>query len=835
MGRAYLQALYSLTRSADVDAQSTFLPVRQISFQHNAVREIFEETHRLGQWVVNCDDLLTRRLLRNQGVQVIRHRQQRYSERSITISSKAPLNLLDVMVQRRLQTLALGLSGPELHDLTRRFVEDATEISGDIVLRAAKRGQFANELIGLVLSRFLLRSEIGDGAYCGWYFLDDYASWLGQKEEHLADIIALSPRQTETGIVLVVLLGEAKYIGSDALAKSRRISAVQLRETMQRVQDALFGNPGRLDRNLWLSRLADMILDGIEIPATQGDVLHEWREAIRMGQARVLLKGYSHVFIHTQDPAEGDPSERVPVPPLQLAWQEVYGRNRLRDLVLAYARNQSPIPTRQALRDDSPWTEGEPVLPTRPVLWTAVPRDSGRSRNGNGGQSGPSSNGGSSPPESPPSPPPAAPAGSAGSPEPIPTPAEPNPSPSPGVDTAAQQPQSNTGFTWAPPNLQHILALMATRIESEEPDAAWLQQTEARLRTALLGYDLQARVVGRRLTPNAALVRLQGSDRMRVTDVEQRRRELLTTHGLNVTNVLAEPGQVVVSIARPNRQVIGLVDAWRTRAVDDAESRTNQSLLLGVKESDGELLYLKPGQEHAPHSLIAGTTGSGKSVLIQNLLLDIAATNAARSARIVLIDPKQGADYLDLQDLPHLEGGILITQEAARTALETAVAEMEDRYAKFRRARVSNIGSYNAQSSPDERIPVKWLVHDEFAVWMLTDTYKEMVSNTVQRLGVMARAAGIFLIFAAQRPEDRVMPLQLRDNLGNRLVLRVESTGTSVIALGEEGAERLLGKGHLAAKLQGEERTILAQVPILTAEQMRSIVGAIIASETSPP
>jgi S-DNA-T family DNA segregation ATPase FtsK/SpoIIIE len=110
---------------------------------------------------------------------------------------------------------------------------------------------------------------------------------------------------------------------------------------------------------------------------------------------------------------------------------------------------------------------------------------------------------------------------------------------------------------------------------------------------------------------------------------------------------------------------------------------------------------------------------------------------------------------------------------------------------------------------------------------MLTDDYKDMVSGIVQWLGVMARAAGIFLIFAAQRPEDRVMPLQLRDNLGNRLVLRVESPGTSRIALGEEGAERLLGRGHLAARLPDEDRIILAQVPILRPEEIAQVVQAI--------
>lgn len=283
---------------------------------------------------------------------------------------------------------------------------------------------------------------------------------------------------------------------------------------------------------------------------------------------------------------------------------------------------------------------------------------------------------------------------------------------------------------------------------------------------------------------------------------------------------------MVVSVARPHRQTVSLIDVWRSRALDSAAQRSNQMLVVGVREADGEVLYLCPEEEHAPHTLIAGTTGSGKSVLIQNLLLDIAITNDPVNARIVLIDPKQGADYLDLRPLQHIHGGIIITQDEARAALESAVEEMKRRYDLFRAAGVANLVRYNALLPPDQWLPRIWLFHDEFAVWMLTDEYKETVSNTVQRLGVMARAAGIFLVFAAQRPEDRVMPLQLRDNLGNRLVLRVESPGTSKIALGNEGAERLLGKGHLTARLRSEDRIILAQVPILTPDQIRKVVAA---------
>jgi S-DNA-T family DNA segregation ATPase FtsK/SpoIIIE len=110
---------------------------------------------------------------------------------------------------------------------------------------------------------------------------------------------------------------------------------------------------------------------------------------------------------------------------------------------------------------------------------------------------------------------------------------------------------------------------------------------------------------------------------------------------------------------------------------------------------------------------------------------------------------------------------------------------------------------------------------------MLTEEYKQEVASAVQRLDIRARAAGIYLVFAAQRPEANVMPMQLRANLGNRLILRVDSEGTSDIALGEKGAERLLGRGHLLAKVEGTSSLIYAQVPFATPEEIDELVQLI--------
>lgn len=102
----------------------------------------------------------------------------------------------------------------------------------------------------------------------------------------------------------------------------------------------------------------------------------------------------------------------------------------------------------------------------------------------------------------------------------------------------------------------------------------------------------------------------------------------------------------------------------------------------------------------------------------------------------------------------------------------------------------------------------------------------------MQRLGVKARAAGIHLIFAAQRPDKDVMPMQLRENLGNRLILKVSSEATSKIALDRPGAELLLGRGHLAAKLNGEQGLTFAQAPFLSDQDIEAAVAAIAREQT---
>jgi DNA segregation ATPase FtsK/SpoIIIE, S-DNA-T family len=809
VGWSYLKALQAVSDVNEYDQENYYLPSRQISFQNEETRSIFDEAHKIGEWVANYDELLDQRLLRNQGVNVIKYQHSQSNGPNLVVSTKSKLNLLHILVKRRLSSLNLGLEEPELVKLAEKFINEANMLSGDIVLRAAKRGKFASELLGVVLSKELIKSEIGNSESIGWFFLDDYASWLGKKEEQIADILALCPKEENGKFYLQVIITECKYIDIKGLANSKKISRKQLKDTVLRINNALLGSPTRLDKDLWLARISDLLVEGVEFTKESSLSLEEWRERIRNGDIPIDLKGYSHVFVSSSPEESNLDCEQIQLTELEGCYQEVYNREKVRELVLGINKSEQLTPIRNGIGDERPWEAVLAVLP--PESNTEETEDENGSRTFQNQTEQNQQNGRSN----------------------VVNNNEQNQFP--GTEQESQNGESvdaEPSEFWGGSYLEEWVDTGVSQMV-ENGSEEWLTQVERKLKTALMSYSLQAKVLGSRLTPNSGIIRLKGSDNLKVEDIERKKSQLLTTHALQILNVVGRPGEIVVFIARPEREVIYLRDLWKRRKLEQIMPGMNMNFLIGVKEVDGELLYLNLGgafeglQQHAPHTLIAGATGSGKSILIQNLILDICATNSKEMAQIYLIDPKFGVDYQSLEDLPHLTEGIIIDQDKAATVLESLVTEMESRYLTFRESKVPNIKEYNKKSPEGQKMPLIFLIHDEFADWMLVDEYKNTVSSSVQRLGVKARAAGIHLIFAAQRPDKDALPVQLRDNLGNRLILKVESTGTSEIALGEKGAEKLLDKGHLAARLSGESSLIYGQVPFLSSEESIGVVNAI--------
>jgi len=820
------------------------LPVRELAFSDLKTGTLLKDVHNLAEWVVNHDDLLEPDQLRNLGVQVIRYRRDATRGRNLIVSSTSQSGLLLTLVQRRLQALSLGISDSEVRKLSERLVHDATKISGEIALRATKRGEFAGELIGVVLSHALVRDELDVASPQAWYFLDDYASWLGQREGGIADLIVLSPQQVDGKLALRIRVTEAKYVVDSLVPDMRKRSRAQLQNTVDRIRSALFGNPGRLDRDLWLSRLSEFLVQASHAAAAM-QTFTGLQRAVRDGTAMIDLRGYSHIFISGPlGSSVASAREDLPEECGSHALQETFSVDAVRDLLLRYFHKQPLSPARELiLPGERPWESPAFAAPAPRPTWAHVrargvvpaPKsvEAPQDKKPPMSTTALSTRSGDVNAEIVPRKQEAAPerTETPSASQPVQTNAEP-------MEVSASLKVEPVGVK--PDSFEQLLARHA-RLDRAPADDAWLDDTVLRLRQALTRYGLQAQVLGRRLTPNAALVRLQGTDRLHLKDVETRRPQLLTSHGLNVINVAARPNEIIVSIARPERETVSLWDVWGQEPPRRSEHEPDLCLLIGLREMDGEPFYLNLGEPrgsiptHAPHTLVAGTTGSGKSVLIQNLLIDLAVRNSPRRVRIHIIDPKQGVDYFALEGLPHIEGGLIVDQPRALELLDELVAEMERRYTLFRSERVNKLAAYNAKVGPEGALPVLFVVHDEFAEWMLTDIYRDAVTSVVSRLSVKARAAGIHLLFAAQRPDSTVMPMQLRDNLGNRLVLRVEGEGTSEIALGIKGAERLLGRGHVAARLSGEPDVIFGQVPYLSVEEIASVVSSLVASKRPDP
>ena len=825
-GWAYLSAVSAVCRQTDLMSDERYLPARRISIQNPALAAMIDDAHELAEWVATYDELLDKRQLQNNNITVVRYRRERTNGRNMIVSSTSELRLLGVLVRRRLEELHLQLGSDELQVAADKAKRDALSVSGDIVLRAAKRGVSAGEMLGLVLSRYLLEEEFlaasqNDRVLTAYFLLDDYATWLSQPESRIADILALNVEEHDDGVRIVIAIAESKYVGADGLAQAKRSSKDQLLATLSIFREALFGNPGRLDRDVWLARLADMLLDA-EIPPGMTGLMERARSKLREGDIEISLRGYSHVYVHATDAGSVSDSEQEMLDETDgvKAWQEVFGRPDLRKLAEVYAKGPGGLKVRAGLGAQQPWCGHDFKMPAQRVPWLSSLGQLSNSRTDSISEHSPSAD------ES---------AIQTSSAEPVSAP--PTPSKEPTCTPSDDGEAISSPASIQPPiagGLSDLIALkLDGRIKGNGDRDEWAEEVTKKLKSALNSYGFQAAVLGTRLTPNGCLVRLAGSDKLRIEDIENKRTQLLTTHAINLVTVQPKPGEIVVTIAGAKRQAVSLWELWSRRELNRNVAGINTSFLLGLQEINGALLYLNLGADfgglssHEPHSLVAGATGSGKSVLIQALLLDIAATNPKELAQIILIDPKMGVDYAPLADLPHMRDEIVTTKEKAAEVLDSLVQEMEDRYRAFAKARARDLPTYNSKVSAEERLPMVFLVHDEFADWMLDDGYKTAVGAAVQRLGVKARAAGIHLIFAAQRPDKDVMPMQLRENLGNRLILKVSSEATSKIALDRSGAELLLGRGHLAAKLNGEQGLVFAQAPFLSDQDIEMAVAAI--------
>lgn len=217
----------------------------------------------------------------------------------------------------------------------------------------------------------------------------------------------------------------------------------------------------------------------------------------------------------------------------------------------------------------------------------------------------------------------------------------------------------------------------------------------------------------------------------------------------------------------------------------------------------GEVIKLNFSSSNCPHLLIGGTTGSGKSEALNTILYGMVEHYSSDELKLMLIDPK-GTELNDFERYSHLIGRIGFDDEDAIVLLTQAVEEMQTRYAQFKSKGVRSLPDYNAKVSKEERIPWWILVLDEYADLTSDKEMKKDIEAELKRLAQKARAAGIHLIIATQKPSGDVISTNLRSNLPAQLALRVKNGTESRVILDEQGAEVLNGKGDAYLKSEGK-------------------------------
>ena len=407
---------------------------------------------------------------------------------------------------------------------------------------------------------------------------------------------------------------------------------------------------------------------------------------------------------------------------------------------------------------------------------------------------------------------------------------------------------------YATPPLEILDLPQATREESRESREA-LQQNARYLSTVLEEYGVKGEIVKVRPGPVVTLYELEPAPGTKTSRVIGLSDDIARSMSAVSVRVAVVPGRNVIGIEMPNasREIVHLRELLSSN--DFEKTKAELPLALGKDIGGGPVTV---DLARMPHLLIAGTTGSGKSVAMNTMILSLLYNLSPEQCKFIMIDPKM-LELSVYQDIPHLLTPVVTDPTKAVVALKWVVREMEDRYRNMSQMGVRNIGGYNArlaeakkknevlnrtvqtgfdqdgkpiyeeQPLPTDALPYIVVVVDEMADLMLVAG--KDVEAAIQRLAQMARAAGIHLMMATQRPSVDVITGTIKANFPSRISFQVTSKIDSRTILGEQGAEQLLGQGDMLY-MAGGGRISRVHGPFVSDEEVERIVDHLKAQAT---
>jgi DNA segregation ATPase FtsK/SpoIIIE, S-DNA-T family len=368
------------------------------------------------------------------------------------------------------------------------------------------------------------------------------------------------------------------------------------------------------------------------------------------------------------------------------------------------------------------------------------------------------------------------------------------------------------------------LSLLESPKRSQESDEQWIREQCERLNRTFASFHIGAKVVNTTQGPTVTRFEVQPDLGVKVSKITNLADDIKLNLAAKDIRIEAPiPGKSTIGIEVPN---LKSRPVWIREILESDAFRNNPSPLTVALGLDISGAPVVTDLKKMPHGLIAGATGSGKSVCINAMLVSLLYKAAPHEVKLLLIDPKM-VELAPYNDIPHLVSPVITDVKAATGALKWAVEEMERRYELFAHAGVRDIQKYNElvkqKNRPEHHLPYIVIIIDELADLMMVAPAD--VEEAICRIAQKARACGIHLVVATQRPSVDVITGLIKANIPTRIAFSVSSQVDSRTIIDTNGAEKLLGRGDMLFLENGSSKTVRVQGNYVSDEEIERVVA----------
>lgn len=359
--------------------------------------------------------------------------------------------------------------------------------------------------------------------------------------------------------------------------------------------------------------------------------------------------------------------------------------------------------------------------------------------------------------------------------------------------------------------------------ENDRKDEEWMEEQAERLIEALSYFQIKAEILSTVQGPAVTQFELKVAQGIKVSKIRNLADDLKLALAARDIRIQAPiPGKSSIGIEIPNRtsRAVRISEIINSSVFEESDSPLEAALGLDLTGKPVTLDLRK-----MPHGLIAGATGSGKSVCINSILVSLLYKSSPRDLKLLLIDPKM-VELAPYNHIPHLVSPVITDVKAATASLKWAVEEMERRYQLFAHSGVRDISRYNKlvkdKGDYAQHLPYILIVIDELADLMMMSPSD--VEDSICRIAQKARACGIHLVIATQRPSVDVITGLIKSNIPTRIAFSVSSQVDSRTILDSQGAERLLGRGDMLYLGNGMSAPSRLQGTFVTDDEIEKVI-----------